>query len=514
MEIGHVKPFQATERFSYDNIDRLTAINGAVSKTQSYEADGRITENSDLGAYNYDPNNRYRLKTMDLNEKGQAYYGQHTKQEVTYNAFKKPVEVHEKGQGRVSFQYGPLMGRSHAYYGGEEEDKLERRYRKYYSSIVPVEIVQDRETGTDKIITYVHGGPYDAPAVHIKQTGNNSSFYYLHRDYLGSILAITNIAGSLAEQRHFGSWGTVDYFSKGLQKSEFNHENSLLSRGYTGHEHFFSVGLIHMNGRMYDSNLGRFLSPDDHIQEPFSTQNYNRYSYVSNNPLTFVDPDGRCFRKAENGGEYMTCEDGNIGDTRQGAFGYDWTFEDSGWQLTNGADPSTVNYEYDYIEPSGDADYYINRYKNHIEKYNTKPSDYYLGYGHKYINRFKNETRKKLSNLGQEWLDETAVALQKLMNKGIDQSVSDPETNRLQGNNAAFTSFAYKTHPTAYKRGKKIEKLNESDLLNIFMTIDPKDSFLSPDGRSQIKQILPNILKNPNIQRDIILIFGLFTLYP
>ena len=107
-----------------------------------------------------------------------------------------------------------------------------------------------------------------------------------------TILAITNSAGSLAEQRQFGSWGTVDYFSKGLQKSEFNHENSLLSRGYTGHEHFFSVGLIHMNGRMYDQNLGRFLSPDDHIQEPFSTQNYNRYSYVSNNPLISVDPDG------------------------------------------------------------------------------------------------------------------------------------------------------------------------------------------------------------------------------
>ena len=99
-----------------------------------------------------------------------------------------------------------------------------------------------------------------------------------------TILAITNSTGSLAEQRQFGAWGTVDYFYKDLQASKFNHENSLLARGYMGHEHFFSVGLIHTNGRMYDQNLGRFLSPDDHIQEPFNTQNYNRYSYVSNNP--------------------------------------------------------------------------------------------------------------------------------------------------------------------------------------------------------------------------------------
>ena len=104
-----------------------------------------------------------------------------------------------------------------------------------------------------------------------------------------------NTVGSLVEQRQFGAWGTVDYFSKGLQASEFTHANTLLPRGYTGHEHFFSVGLIHMNGRMYDSNLGRLLSPDDYIQEPFNTQSYNRYGYVVNNSLVFIDPDGEVF---------------------------------------------------------------------------------------------------------------------------------------------------------------------------------------------------------------------------
>ena len=50
-----------------------------------------------------------------------------------------------------------------------------------------------------------------------------------------------------------------------------------------------------MNGRMYDANLGRFLSPDDHIQEPFNTQNFNRYSYTVNNPLLYVDLNGKVF---------------------------------------------------------------------------------------------------------------------------------------------------------------------------------------------------------------------------
>ena len=38
--------------------------------------------------------------------------------------------------------------------------------------------------------------------------------------------------------------------------------------------------------------MGRFLSPDPHIPDPTNAQNYNRYSYVNNNPLSFIDPSG------------------------------------------------------------------------------------------------------------------------------------------------------------------------------------------------------------------------------
>ena len=69
-------------------------------------------------------------------------------------------------------------------------------------------------------------------------------------------------------------------------------ENLLLDRGYTGHEHLASVGLIHMNGRLYDPTLHRFLIPDNYIQDPFNTQNFNRYGYCLNNPLVYVDQNG------------------------------------------------------------------------------------------------------------------------------------------------------------------------------------------------------------------------------
>ncbi|MFT5453304.1 MAG: RHS repeat-associated protein, partial [Enterobacterales bacterium] len=50
--------------------------------------------------------------------------------------------------------------------------------------------------------------------------------------------------------------------------------------------------LIHMNGRVYDYNLGRFLSVDPFIQEPGNSQSMNPYSYIMNNPLAGTDPSG------------------------------------------------------------------------------------------------------------------------------------------------------------------------------------------------------------------------------
>ncbi|MDR7090662.1 hypothetical protein J2X05_002686 [Cellvibrio fibrivorans] len=51
-----------------------------------------------------------------------------------------------------------------------------------------------------------------------------------------------------------------------------------------------------MNGRVYDPELGRFMSADPFVQAPYNSQSYNRYSYVFNNPLSFTDPSGyKCY---------------------------------------------------------------------------------------------------------------------------------------------------------------------------------------------------------------------------
>ncbi|MCP1301662.1 hypothetical protein NK356_21020 [Chryseobacterium sp. S0630] len=127
----------------------------------------------------------------------------------------------------------------------------------------------------------------------------NGSYEFLHKDYIGSILAISDEAGNKLEQRHFDAWGNFTHLQIG-NGAIITDQNVILSLskdlvidcGYTSHEHFAEIGIIHMNGRLYDPLLRRFLNADENIQEPYNTQNYNKYGYVLNNPLMFNDPSG------------------------------------------------------------------------------------------------------------------------------------------------------------------------------------------------------------------------------
>ena len=119
---------------------------------------------------------------------------------------------------------------------------------------------------------------------------------YTYTDHLGSITHITDSEGKLLAEISYDAWGRLQD-PETLQAYPAGFENpqgfALTSeRGYTGHEHLTHFGIINMNGRLYDPVLGRMLSPDNYVQAPDFTQNFNRYSYVLNNPLKYNDPSG------------------------------------------------------------------------------------------------------------------------------------------------------------------------------------------------------------------------------
>jgi len=122
---------------------------------------------------------------------------------------------------------------------------------------------------------------------------------YNHFDHLGSTTATSDESGQVMGPAWGGAATTVySYDAWGLKRSPDGRPATTIqspaagNREYTGQEAIPGVTLVNMNGRVYDPQLGRFLSPDPNVQFVADLQSYNRYSYVRNNPLRLTDPTG------------------------------------------------------------------------------------------------------------------------------------------------------------------------------------------------------------------------------
>lgn len=283
-----------SETFGYDNLDRLTNFNdNNGNNSQTYDARGRITNNSALGNYGYSGASYQQTELTSPTPTAVTWYQDRALQQMSFNAFKKPVNINEDGKEQIDFQYNAALQRSTMYYGSDDADKTLRPMRRHYSEDGGMEITRNIATGETSFVFYLSGDAYDAPAIYKEahnSSGTTQDLYYLHRDHLGSIVLITDIDGNAVEKRQFDAWGNIVALTdgNGSPLTAF----VITDRGYTGHEHLLNVGLINMNGRLYDPKLHRFVSPDNHVQDPFNTQNFNRYGYVMNNPLIMSDPSG------------------------------------------------------------------------------------------------------------------------------------------------------------------------------------------------------------------------------
>jgi RHS repeat-associated protein len=279
------------ETFGYDNLNRLTSFTNktGIQETQVYDNRGRIESNA-VGEYEYNDTNSYQLEAIDLNNEAKSYYQNRPEQQIAYNAFKSPVWIKEQGKENIYFDYGIDNQRSTMYYGNEAADQAQSSIRRHYSTDGLMEITYDVATNKVDFVTYVDGDAYSASVIAKGETTATSQFFYLHRDYLGSVLAISNSRGLILEKRHFDAWGNLVFVKDG-QNNDLG-TLTFFDRGYTGHEHLQGVALIHMNGRLYDPVLRRFLAPDNFMQDPSDTQNFNRYGYVLNNPLMYIDQNG------------------------------------------------------------------------------------------------------------------------------------------------------------------------------------------------------------------------------
>jgi len=111
---------------------------------------------------------------------------------------------------------------------------------------------------------------------------SNSTTYFVHEDHLGSTRLVSRLDRSTEE--------CEDYYPYGELVPCGN--TSTLTHKFTGKERDTETGLDDFDVRYLSSGFGRFLSPDPTFGRPGRPQTLNRYAYVLNNPLRFIDPTG------------------------------------------------------------------------------------------------------------------------------------------------------------------------------------------------------------------------------
>ena len=144
------------------------------------------------------------------------------------------------------------------------------------------------EHRTDTGETKVYIGDYAV----VSRTGATRKVEYLLKDRLGSVDAVANASGSVIETRGYDAFGKPRSGTWGDLTPAKIASTAVTPKGFTQHEHLNQLELIHMNGRAYDYNLGRFTGVDPFIQFPLNSQSLNPYSYILNNPLSGTDPTG------------------------------------------------------------------------------------------------------------------------------------------------------------------------------------------------------------------------------
>lgn len=278
------------EDFDYDSYDRLKEIvlNSSTTKTIAYKSDesGNIDSKDDLTNYQYlntKPNALQSLKDPNGNIS-------QLDQNISYNALHQPEYIEEDRslinsglKHKLEFTYGPDGNRIKSVY--KKDGNINRT--RYYLPNFEKQLFA--ANGKEQLIHYISGGDGMA-AIYVIEDGVGS-VYYPYTDYLGSILRITDDAGSNIAEQSFDAWGRKRNPAN-LSYSSIPSVPDWLYRGYTGHEYYDEFELINMNGRMYDPIVGRMLSVDNFVQDPTNTQSYNRYSYVLNNPFKYTDPSG------------------------------------------------------------------------------------------------------------------------------------------------------------------------------------------------------------------------------
>ena len=298
---------------SYDALSRPTAstVNGVGNLSVTYSKSGNIATRTDpallpssLATYRYDAVHPHAVASVSDGTTPLAYqYDANgnlstrtlggVPYAVSWSSYNRPTSIAGPGV-QSAFTYGADRERiyeSSSYVGASGPETT-----IFIGGLYEVETTPVPQTHFKHFIP-VPGG---TTIVHDLQSVGGVQTTYITADHLGSGTLLLDHTGAPLITESYAAFGYRRNSSWSGALAAASPDYAAIAgttrRGYTGafHEMLDNLDLIHMNGRVYDPTIARFMSPDP-VLDPLhdaGSQSWNPYSYTANRPLSYLDPTG------------------------------------------------------------------------------------------------------------------------------------------------------------------------------------------------------------------------------
>lgn len=301
-----------TQSFTYDLLDRIDSADGADYGFKDYLFDAFgdvLIKGNQVFHYSQLPGNRTAVTVRDTggtdlyeaihNQVGDRV--QFTDRaagdliDYSYNTYHQLIEVNVNGQLRARFAYDHKGNRIKKEAVKSDGTIIESFYydngwerRKYLSNYAD-------SLHLDDLVTFTDLGMIDQPTQADVEAQAGNAWFGTTADGLaeGSWYHFVNHLGSQSMSINANAVASrISYAPFGANVESQSEGSPTDARQFTSQVRDDEIGLYYYRSRYYDPITARFLTADSIIPDATDIQSYNRFAYVRNNPLRFVDPSG------------------------------------------------------------------------------------------------------------------------------------------------------------------------------------------------------------------------------
>ena len=244
--------------YTYDSAgNRATKESNGTTTTYTYDENNRLTTEStsvQAKTYTYDANGNQLDAMVDANYAGS----------YKYDLWNMQVEYSLDGVGKVYYTYRPdglrrsVQGRVHIWDSGN--------------------IIADIGTETVyyiRVLTLIYA-----------KKGETKTYYRFNGH--GDVIALANSSGAIIKRYKYDAFGVEE--NPGIFDTNVFR--------YCGEYYDIETKTIYLRARYYDAETGRFTQQDGwSYAVPGFLLSLNLYTYCGNDPVSYADPSGNCFKK-------------------------------------------------------------------------------------------------------------------------------------------------------------------------------------------------------------------------